>query len=144
MFVTGFNRDRIDKKKSYFHLIAWIMPFVLTITVLVLSEVDGNSMVGICFVGFRNHTVRIGLVLFPVSCLLMLSASFFLAGMLRLNTFKKNVHNNKASIKLQSIKSNVITRCATTILFIGAWIIFQFYEFDNATIWTQSLNDMIL
>lgn len=141
-FAVDNIRDYIDKKKSTFHLIAWIFPFVLTITALASSAVDGNSMVGICFVGFRNQIVRIWLVLVPIGCLGLLSVIYFLGGMLRLNQFKKNIYGN--SIKLQSIKSNVMFRCVMTILFILAWIIFQIYEFDNSNVWEQSLNEMIL
>ncbi|EDW25159.1 GL22999 [Drosophila persimilis] len=51
----GHVQDRIDKKGSNFHLVAWSLPLVLTTTTMAFCEVDGNSMVGICFVSYINH-----------------------------------------------------------------------------------------
>lgn len=141
---AGNVRERIDNSKFYFHLIAWVAPFVLTIMILALSEVDGSSMAGICFVGLRNQMMYIGFVLLPIAFLLLLNFIFVLFGMIRLNAVMKNTHNNKELIKLQSIKNNVITRCAFTSLVVIAWIILHFSEFNNAKIWDKSLYDMIL
>lgn len=64
--ALGKIKDRIDKKGAYFHLIAWCLPTVLTVTIMTLGEIDGNSVTGICFVGYANHTVRSWFVLGPV------------------------------------------------------------------------------
>lgn len=112
--------------------------------VMALSEVDGNSIVGICFVGYQNHAMRIGLVLTPVGILVTISIFFITRGLLRVNQLKKSVNTSKASGKLNSIVANVIIRASITVLCIGAWIIIQIYEFRNAHIWADSLNEMIL
>lgn len=138
-------RDRINKTVSYYHLIAWILPFVFTITIWAMSEVDGNSMTGICFVGFRNPAVRIGLVICPFGCIIAMSLFFFLAGILRLNAVMRDkLLNNKDRMKLQSIRKNTITRCGLTFFFISVGFMLQFNEYQHASIWSQSLNDMIL
>lgn len=144
IFLAGNIRDSLDKSSSLFHLIAWPLPLVLTIIVMALSEVDGNSIVGICFVGYQNHTMRIGLVLTPVGILVTISMFFITRGLIRVNQLKKSVNTSKASSKLNSIVANVIIRASITMLCIGAWIIIQIYEFRNAHIWAASLNEMIL
>ncbi|CAG2055207.1 unnamed protein product [Timema podura] len=61
--ALGKIQDKMDKKGAYFHLVAWSLPLILTITTMALGEIDGNSVVGICFVGYRNQAARAGLLL---------------------------------------------------------------------------------
>lgn len=70
----------MDKKNSpYYHLIAWSLPLVLTITVMTLSGVDGDSLFGICFVGVDNKRMRVIFFLIPL-CLGLLGCCFFIKG----------------------------------------------------------------
>lgn len=76
----GKIQDRIDKKGAYFHLVAWSLPLVLTITTMAIGEIDGNSELGICFVGYMNPAARGGLLLGPVAVLFSAGAYFLLRG----------------------------------------------------------------
>lgn len=78
--ALGKIKDRIDKKGAYFHLIAWCLPLVLTVTIMALGEIDGNSVTGICFVGYTNHIVRIWFVLVPVLVVLLVGGYFLCRG----------------------------------------------------------------
>lgn len=99
----GSIRDRIDKESFYLHFIAWALPFVLTISIIVLSEVDGNSITGICFVGYRDRAIRTGLVLIPVGILSFgVSIFFSVKGILNLDHFKRGSSSNQESKKLNS------------------------------------------
>lgn len=78
--ALGKIQDRIDKKSAYFHLIAWCVPLVLTVTIMALGNIDGNSMTGICFVGYANHAARAGFVLAPVLLVVLVGGSFLCRG----------------------------------------------------------------
>lgn len=78
--ALGKIKDRIDKKGAYFHLIAWCLPTVLTVTIMTLGEIDGNSVTGICFVGYANHTARASFVLGPVLVGLLVGGYFLSRG----------------------------------------------------------------
>lgn len=78
--ALGKIKDRIDKKGAYFHLIAWCLPLVLTVTIMALGEIDGNSVTGICFVGYTNHIVRAWFVLAPVLIVLLVGGYFLCRG----------------------------------------------------------------
>lgn len=78
--ALGKIQDRIDKKGAYFHLIAWCLPLVLTVTIMALGEIDGNSVTGICFVGYANYIVRIWFVLIPVLIVLLVGGYFSCRG----------------------------------------------------------------
>lgn len=103
LILIGSIRDRIDKESFYLHFIAWALPFVLTISIIVLSEVDGNSITGICFVGYRDRAIRTGLVLIPVGILSFgVSIFFSVKGILNLDRFKRGSSSNQESKKLNS------------------------------------------
>lgn len=78
--VSGKIQERIDKKGAYFHLVAWSLPLVLTITVMALGEIDGSSVVGICFVGYLNHAIRAGFLLGPISAVMLIGGYFLTRG----------------------------------------------------------------
>lgn len=103
--ALGKIKDRIDKKGAYFHLIAWCLPTVLTVTIMTLGEIDGNSVTGICFVGYANHTARASFVLGPVLVGLLVGGYFLSRG--RYHTLSRmylwcaytNINNNINNIK---------------------------------------------
>lgn len=145
--AIGNVQDRIDKKGSYFHLIAWSLPLVLTITIMALSEVDGNSIAGICFVGYVNHAMRAGFLLGPLLAVLLIGGFFICRGMMMLfdlKHFAKEIKSTSASKKIEGI----IWRMGSTTLFAFVCIvvaaIFQVIEFRSSQMWTDSLRELIM
>ena len=43
-------------------------------------QIDGDSLSGVCFVGYHNHSVRAGFVLVPVACVLIVGLFFLIKG----------------------------------------------------------------
>lgn len=145
LLITGSIRDRIDKESFYFHFIAWALPFILTVTIMVLSEVDGNSITGICFVGYRNRAIRSGLVLVPVAILSFgVSVFFSFKGGFNLNRIKRSTSSSDESKKLSSHILGMGIRTMLVIFFIFAFFIFESYEVRNSELWAKSLNDFIM
>lgn len=137
-------RDRIDKENFYFHFIAWALPFVLTVLIMVLNEVDGNSILGICFVGYRNRNIRIGLVDVPVAILALISVFFTLKGAFNLNRIRNCTSNSNESKKLGSHILGMGIRTMLAIFFITAFFAFENYEIRNAAAWADSLGQFIM
>ena len=58
-------------------------------------QVDGDSVVGICFVGIQNHGMRQGFVLVPYGICLLIGEAFMIRGLFscllgpKLNCFYK-------------------------------------------------------
>lgn len=141
----GSVRDRIDKENFYFHFIAWALPFILTVTIMVLSEVDGNSITGICFVGYRNRAIRSGLVLLPVAILSFgVSVFFSFKGGFNLNRIKRSTNSCEESKKLNSHIIGMGIRTMLVVFFIVAFFACESYEVRNAELWAKSLNDLIM
>lgn len=112
---------------------------------MVLSEVDGNSITGICFVGYRNRAIRNGLVLVPVAILTFgVSVFFSFKGGLNLNRIKRSTSSIDESKKLNSHILGMCFRTMLVVFFILVFFIFETYEVRNTELWTKSLNDFIM
>lgn len=77
---TGKIQERVDKKRAYFHLVAWSLPLILTITTMALGEIDGDYVTGICFVGMVNATARTGFLLVPLAISVIISGYITVKG----------------------------------------------------------------
>uniref|UniRef100_A0A0A1WQ87 Protein smoothened n=1 Tax=Zeugodacus cucurbitae TaxID=28588 RepID=A0A0A1WQ87_ZEUCU len=145
--AVGNVQDRIDKKGSYFHLVAWSLPLVLTITTMALSEVDGNSTVGICFVGYLNHPMRAGLLLGPLCGVILVGGYFVTRGMIMLfglKHFANDIKSTSASNKIHLIIVRMGVCSIFTLIFILAAIACHVNEFKHSHEWAESLRRFII
>lgn len=77
--ALGTIQDRLDRKNAYFHIIAWCTALVLTVAIMALNRIDGNSITGICFVGHTDHLMK-GFVLVPVLVAVLIGGYFLCRG----------------------------------------------------------------
>ncbi|XP_017086923.2 protein smoothened [Drosophila bipectinata] len=145
--AMGHVQDRIDKKGSYFHLVAWSLPLVLTITTMAFSEVDGNSIVGICFVGYINHSMRAGLLLGPLCGVILIGGYFITRGMVMLfglKHFANDIKSTSASNKIHLIIMRMGVCALLTLVFILVAIACHVTEFRHAKEWSLSFREFII
>lgn len=145
--AIGKIQDRTDKKASYFHLIAWSIPLVLTISILAISEVDGNSIVGICFVGYINHWYRSGFLLGPVLCSLAVGGYFLIRGLfilINVNISSKQIISTHNSKKIRQTIVRMGICSVLTFVCIVVTILCHMYEFKNSVNWAESLRLSIM
>ncbi|KAI1239571.1 Smoothened [Lamprotornis superbus] len=88
--ALGTTYQPLLGKTSYFHLITWSIPFVLTVAILAVAQVDGDSVSGICFVGYKNYRYRAGFVLAPIGLVLIVGGYFLIRGVMTLFSIKSN------------------------------------------------------
>ena len=145
--AIGKIQERIDKKASYFHLIAWSIPLVFTITIMALSEVDGNSTVGICFVGYVNHPIRGIFLIGPVLCILVIGGYFMGRGMtilIHLKISSKQIISSRASKKIRQSIVRMGVCSVFTIIFVLITVVCHLHDFKNADKWAMSLKNYII
>ena len=75
-----WGQEAIAAHAHYFHLIAWVVPAVQTITAMAVSAVDGDPVSGICYVGNEDLANLRGFVLGPLCTYLLFGACFLVAG----------------------------------------------------------------
>ncbi|KAM9836276.1 frizzled-7-A-like [Aulostomus maculatus] len=88
-----WGHEAIEARSKYFHLVAWAVPAVKTITILVMGQVDGDLLTGVCYVGIYSVDALRSFVLVPSCIYLCIGTSFLLAGyvsLFRIRTVMKD------------------------------------------------------
>lgn len=99
-----WGNEAIERNSQYFHLAAWAVPAIKTITILALGQVDGDTLSGICFTGISNTTYLRLFILVPLCAYLLLGTFFLLAGfvsLFRIRTIMK--HDGSKTDKLEKL-----------------------------------------
>nr|NP_001071819.1 smoothened protein [Ciona intestinalis]BAE06698.1 smoothened [Ciona intestinalis] len=140
------RKDPLVGKTRKFHLAAWCIPFVLVLACLGVSQVDGDSMSGICFIGYKNHMYRVGFLLVPVGLVLFIAGFFLLRGLAALFSLK----NQQSGLLSDSAVSKITWTMArigifTFIAFVFVFITFavHVYELTHQALWEASFRDFI-
>ncbi|XP_030384342.1 protein smoothened [Scaptodrosophila lebanonensis] len=137
----------VDKNGSYFHLVAWSLPLVLTITTMALSEVDGNGIVGICFVGYINHPMRAGFLLGPLAGVILIGGYCIIRGMVTLFNLKKYTNEIKSTSASNRLHFMIMRMgiCGLLVLtFILVVIACHVTEFRHSHEWALSFRRYII
>lgn len=79
-----WSHEAIESNSHYFHLMAWAVPAVKTITVLAMNKVEGDVLTGVCFVGLWNQSYLAGFVLYPLLTYLVIGSLFLTTGFVSL------------------------------------------------------------
>uniref|UniRef100_A0A8C0Y6P7 Frizzled class receptor 2 n=2 Tax=Cyprinus carpio TaxID=7962 RepID=A0A8C0Y6P7_CYPCA len=99
-----WGHEAIEANSQYFHLAAWAVPAVKTISILAMGQIDGDVLSGVCFVGLNNLDPLRGFVLAPLFIYLFIGTSFLLAGfvsLFRIRTIMK--HDGTKTEKLERL-----------------------------------------
>uniref|UniRef100_A0A665U4F1 Frizzled-7-like n=1 Tax=Echeneis naucrates TaxID=173247 RepID=A0A665U4F1_ECHNA len=99
-----WSHEAIEANSQYFHLAAWTVPAVKTLSILSMGQVDGDLLTGVCYVGITNMDALRGFVLVPLLFYLFSGTSFLLAGfvsLFRIRTIMK--HDGTTTEKLERL-----------------------------------------
>lgn len=142
--LQALRSVHLQKKSSYFHLVAWSVPLVLTIATLAWSEVDASSVAGICFVGYVNSAMRAGFVLAPLAVVVVLSGVFTAMGMRRLVPLGRYEADLKPSRKIHENLRSMGIRVVLELVFMVVVVLCQVNEFGSKALWEESLRKFIV
>lgn len=79
-----WGNESIAKHSQYFHLAAWLIPTLQSVSVLLMAAVDGDPVAGICYVGNMNTEHLKTFVLGPLFVYLVVGTTFLMAGFVSL------------------------------------------------------------
>lgn len=137
-----WSSEAIAKYHVYFHLIAWLLPFFQTCTILAYSHMDVDSLSGICLVG--NMSVR-NLFLFlimPSLVYLCIGVMFLILGFVSLFRIRKTIQRTKqADIEARKLEKLMMRIGVFSILYtVPATCVLacQFYEKIYRIEWERS------
>nr|XP_034984516.1 smoothened homolog [Zootoca vivipara] len=145
--ALGTTYQPLVGKTSYFHLVTWSIPFVLTVAILAVAQVDGDSVSGICFVGYKNYRYRAGFVLAPIGLVLIIGGYFLIRGVMTLFSIKSNhpgLLSEKAASKINEtmLRLGIFGFLAFGFVFITFGC--HFYDFFNQAEWERSFREYVL
>ncbi|RZC37430.1 smoothened [Asbolus verrucosus] len=145
--ALGKIQERVDKKRAYFHLIAWSLPLILTITTMAIGEIDGDYVTGICFVGMVTFAARAGLLLAPLAAAMVCAGYIIIRGLILLIKVKIDSREIISEHSSRKIRSNIVRMGVFTLFMIVFCIItfiYHGYVFINSDSWSSSLQSYIL
>ncbi|KAI6178738.1 hypothetical protein M3Y98_00534100 [Aphelenchoides besseyi] len=73
-------QEELEKRSNYFHVLAWGLPALPTIAILILQKVDASELFGICSVGNLNPWTLMTFVFLPRVLLLFFGCCFIISG----------------------------------------------------------------
>ncbi|XP_017264641.1 frizzled-3a isoform X3 [Kryptolebias marmoratus] len=89
--VPKWGSEAIEKKALLFHACAWGVPGVLTVTLLAMNKIEGDSISGVCFVGLYNLTALRWFLLAPLGLDVVVGVVLLLAGIAALNRVRMEI-----------------------------------------------------
>ncbi|XP_059181841.1 protein smoothened [Centropristis striata] len=145
--ALGTTHQPLSGRTSYFHMVTWSVPFILTVAILAIAEVDGDSVSGICFVGYKNYRYRAGFVLAPIGVVLVVGGYFLIRGVMTLFSIKSNhpgLLSEKAASKINEtmLRLGIFGFLAFGFVFITFGC--HFYDFFNQAEWERSFREYVL
>ncbi|XP_037389680.1 frizzled-1 [Pygocentrus nattereri] len=126
-----WGHEAIEANSQYFHLAAWAVPAVKTITILAVGQVDGDVLSGVCFVGINSVEALRGYVLAPLFLYLSIGTSFLLAGfvsLFRIRTIMK--HDGTKTEKLEKLMVRI--GVFSVLYTVPATVVIACYFYEQA------------
>ena len=132
-----WSHDAIELYSSYFHLVSWGIPAVQSIIIIVLRDVSGDELTGLCFVGTNNANSLLGYVIGPLGAYLLLGIALLVAGYIILFCQeKKEAFKGDEKIEILMVRIGIFSLLYTVPA--TCLLACYFYEYLNLSSWTNS------
>ncbi|TNN21442.1 Frizzled-10-A [Schistosoma japonicum] len=90
--------EGIEAVSSIFHMLAWALPALKTIIILIMHRIDADELTGLCNVGYQNSTSLLTFILLPQIIYLLLGIMFLLVGFHSLISLRSNLKQHAKSL----------------------------------------------
>ncbi|KAJ8410285.1 hypothetical protein AAFF_G00202660 [Aldrovandia affinis] len=137
-----WGSEAIEKKALLFHTSAWGIPGALTVALLALNKVEGDSISGVCFVGLYDLDALRWFVLAPLCLGVLVGMSLLLAGIISLNHVRMEIpleKENQDKLVKFMIRIGVFSALylAPLLVVIACYFYEQSYRHVWQTTWVQ-------
>ena len=138
-----WGSEAIANYSHYFHLIAWVVPAIQTMSVVVSMAVDGDPVSGICYVGnLSTKNLRI-FVVGPLFVYLIMGSLFLLTGFISLFKIRSEIKKEAGPYcKSDKLKKLMIRIGIFSFLYtVPATSVIVCYLYENSLYddWIESL-----
>ncbi|XP_014679218.1 PREDICTED: frizzled-9-like [Priapulus caudatus] len=125
--------EAVARHSSYFHLAAWGVAAVKTIVILVLRDVDGDELTGLCHVGNQSRGSLLGFVLAPLVAYLAIGAALLAAGVVAAARGRRRGEKLDARLVRVAVFAMLYPIPAACV------VACHLYEYVNRDAWTAPL-----
>lgn len=138
--VLKWSGEAIESMSQYFHLVAWAVPGIATVSVLALGRIEGDPLSGICYTGqYDTMSLQI-FILWPQLIILCVGFVFLIIGFLsmyKIRAVVKNEHPGKhEGLEKLMLKIGIFS---SLYLIPGSILLgCYFYEYMYNDIWNKS------
>ncbi|CAL4059234.1 unnamed protein product, partial [Meganyctiphanes norvegica] len=144
----GSVGEELERRAAYFHLLAWSIPLVLTITTLALAlmEVSADYLSGVCFL-VPSLLTRVMLLIIPLIIVAIIAGYFLAQGLRTLIHLKSecsNIISDKANSKILETIVRMVVFTASLFIFLAISIYCHVYYHQNYEDWEKSLRKYIM
>lgn len=107
-----WGREAIQSYGGYFHLVAWTLPGLQTIIVLVLRRIDGDELTGFCSTGIQHRTAMAAFIVVPFGLYFLTGSGFIIAGFAAMFQIRKELKEQEESgndvTKLEKLMAKIV------------------------------------
>lgn len=132
-----WGNEAIGSYANLFHVIAWTLPCIKTIFILITRKVDGDELTGLCFVGNQDLIALTAFVLGPEFTYLIIGTMFLIAGFVAMFKVRTSIQRggNTKTDKLERLMVRIGVFSVLSTVPTTAVIACYFYEYANKEYW---------
>ena len=136
-----WGEEAIERPWILYHSVAWSVPAIKSIIILIVNYVDGDQLSGICYPGNFN-SISLGVfVFFPLALYLLLGVVFLSIGFISLIHIRIQIREDR--LKSSRLQRLIIRILVYSLLYVIPSFIFLclvLYEIVNRESWEKAYN----
>ncbi len=135
-----WGNEAIAGYSQYFHLFAWFIPTVKSVTILGIGAIDGDPFTGVCYIGNQDLNNLLAFVILPYCAYIGLGFFFLLAGFISLFRIRKLLRERVKADKLEKLMIRIgffsFLYIVPGTIVVGCYL----YEYYYRDIWERHHN----
>lgn len=136
-----WSSEAIERHATYFHVIAWSVPAIKTIVILVMRDVDADELTGMCYVGNQRQDTLLGFVIIPLCIYLVLGVIFLVAGFISMFRVRRQVQREgHKTEKLEALMVRIGIFSGLYTVPAACVIACYLYEYANRQLWHSAVS----
>ena len=136
-----WGEEAIERPWILYHCVAWSLPGIQAILILILHYVDGDQLSGICYPGNFNNTSLGVFVFFPLALYLLIGVMFLAAGFISLIHIRIQIRKDPVkSSRLQRLIIRILIYSLLYIIPSFIFLVLVLYEMVNRNAWERAYN----
>ncbi|KRX81519.1 Frizzled-10-A, partial [Trichinella sp. T6] len=113
-----WSQEAIARLSSTFHIIAWVIPASLTVTLLVTHELEASELTSMCFVCLHSSSALFGFVVGPVAVFSAIGICFMVAGIVSMVRISREMRFRICDTDLQKLRKLMTKVCVFSLLYV--------------------------